>query len=444
MQKFDKHLKVATGSLACLGLFLSAGSLCAQTNASRPKFPSNRFLFVIDTSKGMDHRAQGSLKALEELLLSEVSGQMRPGDSMAIWTFNDDLHAGKFPLQLWTTQTRRSVLLGATTFLKDQKYEKQGSLEKVIPQMEYVIKNSEFITVILITDGSEKMAGTPFDERINEYYGVWQKEQQAAHMPFLTLIRAKKGRITDYSVSAYPWPLDIPALPQELLVAKAKPAEPKPLPPPIGQPLIVVGKKPQTPPAGEPQISQPVPEAFRTNVSVATETPAATPPAKGPEPASLVEAKPEGASSQPGANAAQAAAGNEPSHTTTLAQANPQPSASAPAPSSTTPVVAEPTPGPGDKSPGQSMTTEMRQPASPGTTPPAGAEGQVALPSNALLSQRNVLLAGAAILLLIAAALTARFLRRPRPAASSASLITRSLERETAPEDSEHVEGSGR
>src|SRR5215469_871761 len=80
MQKFDKHLKVTASYLACLGLLLSAGSLCAQTNAPRPKFPSNRFLFVIDTSKGMDHRAQGCLKALEELLLSEVSGQMRPGD----------------------------------------------------------------------------------------------------------------------------------------------------------------------------------------------------------------------------------------------------------------------------------------------------------------------------------------------------------------------------
>src|SRR5215471_5414594 len=82
MQKFGKHLKVVAGLMACLGALLATGSLCAQTNAPKAKFPPNRFLFVIDTSKGMAPRAEGTLKALEEMLLSELNGQMRSGDSM--------------------------------------------------------------------------------------------------------------------------------------------------------------------------------------------------------------------------------------------------------------------------------------------------------------------------------------------------------------------------
>jgi hypothetical protein len=89
-----------------------------------------------------------------------------------------------------------------------------------------------------------------------------------------------------------------------------------------------------------------------------------------------------------------------------------------------------------------STVTDSQQAASAGLASPAAtAEGQVALPSNSLFSQRNVLIAGAVVVLI--AAMAALFLRRSRPASSSTSLITRSLERENAPA-SEHAEGSER
>jgi len=99
-------------------------------------------------------------------------------------------------------------------FLTEQKYENRASLDKVLPAMEGIIKDSEFITVILISDGDQKIHGTPFDDRINHFYKLWQGEQKAARMPFVTVLRARNGSITDHSVNSAPWPVECrPCLP---------------------------------------------------------------------------------------------------------------------------------------------------------------------------------------------------------------------------------------
>src|SRR5258706_5882436 len=141
----------------------------------------------------MQRRAVGTLKALQDLLASGMGGQLRRGDTLGVWTYNQDLKAGNFPLQRWTPETHRSVAIQILNFIKEQKYENKASLDKVLPPMEGVIKDSQFITVILISDGDQKILGTPFDDPINQFYKLWRGEQQAARMPFITVLRARNG-----------------------------------------------------------------------------------------------------------------------------------------------------------------------------------------------------------------------------------------------------------
>jgi hypothetical protein len=98
--------------------------------------------------------------------------------------------------------------------------------------------------VILVSDGEQKIQGTPFDDQINKLYGSWFNEQQKSKMPIITVLRGSQGHWTDFSVNAAPWPLEMPPLPQIPIaeVVEKKPPAPKP-PPPRGTNLFLSGRK---------------------------------------------------------------------------------------------------------------------------------------------------------------------------------------------------------
>src|SRR5213594_3829612 len=181
-------------SLLCLALLPS--QVLAQTNSAKPTLHSNRYLLVVETSRAMQRRSDGVLKAVQDLLASGMHGQLRRGDTLGLWTYNEELYAGQFPLQQWTPETHRNVAIKVLSFLKGQSYEKRANLDKAVAAMEGVIKNSEFITVILISTGEQPIQGTPLDEQINDFHKLWNAEQQKARMPFITVLRATNGKIT--------------------------------------------------------------------------------------------------------------------------------------------------------------------------------------------------------------------------------------------------------
>jgi hypothetical protein len=234
-----------------LWIFTAALALCVllfphPLNAAAPA-PSNRFLLIVETSRSMQRRSDGVLKTVKDLLGTGMHGQLQPGDSLGLWTYNKELYAGRFPLQHWTLENTNAVLDRAVHFLEAQKYEKQGQLKAVVPLMVQVVRDSAFITVILISDGAEDLHGTPFDEKVNNSYKAWRTKQQAARMPLVTIFSAQRGHLTDCAVNPAPWPAELPPLSKELLALR----QPKPPPEPakarlrILPPLIVSGKKPE-------------------------------------------------------------------------------------------------------------------------------------------------------------------------------------------------------
>src|ERR1051326_1495101 len=231
---------------------LSPLPLHAQTNAIKTPLSSNRYLLILETSKSMQPRSEAVIKAVQDLLTSGIGGQLRRGGTIVLWTFNEEVYAGRFQLQRWFPEAHRSIGIRLLDFIKEQNYEKRGSLEQVLSEMDRVIKGSQLITIILISDGAENISGTPFDDKINETYKLWQRDQQKAKQPFLTLLRAKGGKFTEYAVTPAPCPLEIPPVPPDPQTPQAAtnkpPAAPPKAPLPVVQPLIISGKKPQPEP----------------------------------------------------------------------------------------------------------------------------------------------------------------------------------------------------
>ncbi len=226
--------------------FLSFGAL-AQTNI--PVLSSNRYLIILETSRSMEARGSGSLQALQQILGSGMGGELRKGDSLGIWTYNSQLYTGRFPIQSWSPETGKGIAQKAMVFLQAQTCEKTGNFDIVFPTLEKVAKSSQLLTVILVSDGEQKIRGTGFDVQINKLYDQWRVEQAKAKMPFITILRALSGQWTNFTVTAAPWPVEMPPMPKLPEVARAEnrpqPQQAKvpPGPPRSTNNLIISGKK---------------------------------------------------------------------------------------------------------------------------------------------------------------------------------------------------------
>lgn len=230
----------------------------AQAKGPPVSATANRYLFIVETSRVTKSRGDGVLNAVQDLLNSGIRGQLQRGDTIGVWTYNSELYQGQLPLQEWSREAQAGVTGRVLSFLRNQKCENKPRLEKVMPAMQQVVGGSRYITVILISSGQEELSGTPFDAGINQLYKTWRTQQEKAHMPFVTVLRGQNGSLAEYHVSQAPWPAEVPALPKELLAARAKP---KPVAVPVAKaapavipPLIVTGRKPQPnpPPALAP------------------------------------------------------------------------------------------------------------------------------------------------------------------------------------------------
>ncbi len=279
MNSAHSHLRQAgrrTGvMLLILGLTysLSAQTPGGQTN-SRPKPVAERFLLIVETSAAMQKRAANVEQVVGKLFGSGLGNQLHGGDTIGVWTYNESLQTGQFPLQRWTPQTGTAVANGIVFFLKSRKYEKTSRLAPVMAQLTNVVADSVKLTVLLISDGEEALTGTPYDDQIAAAYRLNAAEQRKQNMPFLTILRTWNGKFTGFSVNTPPWPVEFPKFPVE-----PKPAatvttlpEAKPEPP--------AGPKPETklelPPKPEPTpvvTAKPLPQIVSPPVLPATSAP---------------------------------------------------------------------------------------------------------------------------------------------------------------------------
>jgi hypothetical protein len=301
-------------------------------------------------------------------------------------------------------------------------------------------------------------------------------------MPVVTVLRAKHGVVTDFSVNPSPWPVDMPPLPAELLarpVAEKKPA-PAPAQPkvqPVMAPsLILSGRKQATSPPPAVQVTtNALPAAGKSGASALPFVPPVQDAGTNAEPAVTME---RATATKPG-NAESAARSQETGATgaprvqtlspaaehvqiaqsstanpeakppsaatqtllpTITRTATPQAAASAPpvvAAASTEAMGPPPTPQPAQlvspraSAAASSATAPTAQASSPaqGGVPaaPPPAQNAVAVALEPFFAQKTFWALGIAALCIITAGVF--LLLRRRRSAAQASLITRSFER---------------
>ena len=440
--------------LLCLAA-LTPCTLLAQTGTAKATRPSNRCLLVVETSRSMQRRSDGVIQAVQDMLKSGLAGQLRPGDTLGVWTFNDSLYAGRFPLQTWSLEAQQGIALRTIAFLKAQKYEKQASFDKVLPALSRLIKDSPLLTIILVSSGDEQFHGTAFDAQINEFYQKWQDVQQKAKLPFVTVLRAQDGRLADFTVNTPPWPAQMPRLPQEVQGADTAqtqvPKAARTSPPPTAQPLIFSGNKtqPTEAPASKleavgaaVQAPAPATEAPSTNKSVTGE-----PLVSPPTPAQTAKAatapvdleKPSAGQSPGPAPAPLPIPETKPvaePKVDIVKGPEMKPVAPAPLKVEAAPVLVTPAPRPTpaptatpDESVGTAATRPV--PADPPIVPAPPVQTATATPAGTLVGWPFIWIAGLG--LAVAAIGIVFLLRRRSHATSGASLITQSFERKNKP-----------
>ena len=265
-------------TILCLCFVATTLPGLAQTRqASGPtnQLSSERFLLILDISSAMQKRATNVLRTVGQVFASGFYGQLHRGDTIGMWTYNDTLHTGEFPLQRWTPQSFRQITSLAVQFTQNQRYSKRSNLSPVMAQLTNVVAGSEKITVILLSDGSESLTGTPFDEQISDAFKLNADEQRRQAMPFVAVLRAVKGKFVSFKVSTPPWPIEIPAFPVEPVAANPEHTN--------SPPAKVENSKPVTPVA----VAEPKPTSTEIN------NPTPTPPIPAvTNPPALVESKP--------------------------------------------------------------------------------------------------------------------------------------------------------
>ena len=354
----------------------------------------------------MRDRVKGIETVTYDLLTTAMHGNLRAGDTIGIWTFNNELRADEAPLLEWSPETAQSIMQHTMLFIDKHSYEKTAAFGDVLTNMLRVIKNSDVITVVLISDGTDPISGTPFDARLAAYYKTNRQPQKRAHMPVVTLFRGEKGTLTTNTVALAPQLLDIPAVPPPPVVVKAVVPIPAPVAPPKPVPsLVIIGKKAETtfnPPLDLPEHVDQVTLPAAVEPAPAATKPEVAPPAPEPAPAPKPEEKP------------------TPAAPPVAVAPTPAPSAPvAEAPKAVEPAATVATIPPAPREPPPAV-------AAPVATAPV--EPAAAVPGSNLLSVRNIAIFSVAFTVLVCGFL---FLAaRNAKNASRASLITRSLDRE--------------
>jgi len=450
-QRMNRFLQKGRAVICFLAVvFAGNPSLSAQPATNEPPAP-HRWLFIIETSGSMRPRASATMSMVEALLTTGMRGELKPGDSLGFWTYNQALYTGQMPLQDWSSVSASDIMLSTLSFLNKQHYEKHGNLDAVMPAMTSVIKRSEFLTIVLLSDGAGKISGTPFDDAINAAQQGWQKDEQHNKQPIVTILRAQKGVVTAWTVTPSPWAVEIPPLPPEPKIVQAPaPTPPKPRPPPVIPSLYMSGRKP----AANTNSDQPngtnfVPAGQTTNGPAKTpgssstvvpdNVPVAVAPTNVPPPDAALSA-----TAQPGVPNSVTAVNSTTTGSVSTATANSAADVAAATPDTIRPAETHPvptaqptasiappaTPLPATP-PANSPTSQTAASATSGASPPvasASVPTAVAVPDLPGGGGSSIWTIGLAVAGAGAAAVVLLLIRaRPKPQLSS---ITRSLEQE--------------
>jgi hypothetical protein len=275
--------------------------LSLLSRADEPPASAERWLFVFDTASAMKRRLPAVETALQTFFLMNGGGSVRAGDTLGVWTFDRQLHAGQFPLVIWAPESAAMTSSNIVAFLRKQTYTGNTSFEALQPLVGQVIAGSERLTLVIFCDGQGEINGTPYDDSINQALQQTQAERKNARQPFVLVLRTQRGRFVGCSASFPPAALNLPPFPPLPLEAKASPANTRPPAPPAATvpALIIVGTHVGTNPEDLVKYAKPAASASPAAPTNSTKSPNNDPTNAIPAPPTPVTNAPAAKSVEP-------------------------------------------------------------------------------------------------------------------------------------------------
>src|SRR5437899_608166 len=135
-----------------MAVVVTIAGLFSPAQAAPNKHPDgNRFLFVVETSSSSSRLEHGGRQAAFDLIYTGVNGQMHAGDTFGLWTFNELVLAGVYPMQTWTPENME-LATSAGQFLKLQRYHKKGQLANVLKQVMSLVRSVKDVNVFIVSN----------------------------------------------------------------------------------------------------------------------------------------------------------------------------------------------------------------------------------------------------------------------------------------------------
>lgn len=201
-----------------LPVLLALGQLLAQANQPATGMlaqEGERYLLAFDISSGMRARLRSTLAFARELVESGFYGRAAAGDTIGVWTFNDLLYTGEFPLQVWRPETAPEVATAITNFIRKQKFRRSAQIDQLMDGVAEVARRSRTLTVIVITDGRATFTGTPYDREINAALQACAKAAARTGEPVVVVLRTYRGQVVGGSVARPSQRIVFPAYPEQ-------------------------------------------------------------------------------------------------------------------------------------------------------------------------------------------------------------------------------------
>lgn len=181
-----------TRLIGCIFLFMTLTSqwVPAQTAGA----PKGQVIFAVDASRSMSRVSAMSRQVVFDLVYDGVQGQMSSGDLYSIWVFNEKVYTNDFASMTWDPLLNRGLAIGASNFVKSLSYGKNTKLDRLWADLVAYARQTRKLTVIIITDGTDRFVGTTFDTQLNTFFDKHEKEYHEAKKPFVITLAALDGK----------------------------------------------------------------------------------------------------------------------------------------------------------------------------------------------------------------------------------------------------------
>jgi hypothetical protein len=154
-----------------------------------------RYLFLIDQSPEMATRQLATVQTIYDIVHSGFDNEIKPGEKFALWFYGSRLQTT--PPFVWQAGQETAIARQVANLFTGRIYSRIRPREQTLADAAPYIAASPKITVFIVTDGSQPLAGTPYDAKINAAISEKHLLFMRADKPFVITLMAKNGNWAD-------------------------------------------------------------------------------------------------------------------------------------------------------------------------------------------------------------------------------------------------------